>query len=105
METDLPRSASPEQSIADASERYRALLASSPDGVWLLDRHGRIDEANEAMARMLDRDAAELRHDTSSASPAAPRKLVAHTTAQLRSTWRRHAMSSQRRHSSTCGGD
>ena len=62
METGLPPpKASLEASLERARARYHALLELSPDGIWILDRHGHIDEVNGVMARMLDRDAADLR--------------------------------------------
>jgi PAS domain S-box-containing protein len=60
MEPGTPSPAALQQSLQAAEARYGALLALSLDGIWVLDHHGRIDHANETMARMLDREPADL---------------------------------------------
>jgi PAS domain S-box-containing protein len=58
---EVPSTSSLAHAMDGARARYDALLELSPDGIWILDRHGHIDEVNGLMARMLDRDVAELR--------------------------------------------
>lgn len=41
-------------------DRYRALVESIPEGVWILDADHRTTFVNEAMARMMGRDRDEL---------------------------------------------
>jgi PAS domain S-box-containing protein len=49
-----------EKSLGASEARCDALLALSLDGVWILDRTGRVLRTNAAMCRLLDRDAAEV---------------------------------------------
>ena len=42
------------------AERYRAIVESAPDGVWMLDADERTSYVNRAMAEMLGVDAAEM---------------------------------------------
>ncbi len=43
-----------------SEERYRAIVQTANEGIWLIDQHGRTVYANERMAEMLGISAAEL---------------------------------------------
>lgn len=43
-----------------SEERSRMFLATTRDGFWVVDRDGRIEEANDAMCRLLGMEAREL---------------------------------------------
>ncbi|HJV88802.1 MAG TPA: MASE3 domain-containing protein [Holophagaceae bacterium] len=50
---DITQRRAAEQALAASEARYRSMLATATDGVWLLDEAGRLLETNEAAARML----------------------------------------------------
>jgi PAS domain S-box-containing protein len=49
-----------ERGIRESEARYRTAVEGLPDGVWVVDRHGTIVLANEALGRMLNRKQTEL---------------------------------------------
>lgn len=50
-----------ERGIRESESRYRTAVESLPDGVWVVDEHGTIVLANEALGQLLGRPQAELR--------------------------------------------
>ena len=46
--------------MVEPPQLHQRLVEASPDGLWLLDEHGRTVFANEGMARLLGRDRATL---------------------------------------------
>ena len=49
-----------ETALRCSEEQYRAVIETSPDGFWIVDRQGRLLEVNEAYARLSGYSRAEL---------------------------------------------
>ncbi|TKC78108.1 HAMP domain-containing protein [Trinickia terrae] len=41
------------ESLRESERKYRGIVENSPEGIFIVDRDGRIDEANPAMAKLL----------------------------------------------------
>ena len=64
--TAVPREREAEQARRAAEERYRRIVETTMEGIWLLDADNRTTFVNEALARML---ADDRRRDAGSAEP------------------------------------
>ena len=57
---DITQRLEAQRALAASEARYRSILATAMDGVWLLDARGRVLTCNEAAARMLGLEPGEL---------------------------------------------